>query len=60
MEETQNTKRRGRGPGVNPAMVHVSLRLPKYLVDAYDATSQRSKLMRLALERYITPEPDDT
>ncbi len=59
MEEIQKTKRRGRGPGVNPALVHVSLRLPKWLVDWYDEGGQtRSTRMRRALEEYARPEPE--
>lgn len=59
MEVTQKPKRRGRGPGVNPAMVHVSLRLPKSLVDWYDDGGQtRSTRMRRALEEYAFPEPE--
>ena len=35
-------------------MVHVSLRVPKRVVEAYDLTQNRSKLMRQALEKFIS------
>lgn len=33
-------------------LVHVSVRLPKWVVDWYAANGERSKLMRRALEDY--------
>ena len=38
-------------------LVHVSLRLPKWLIEAYDAKGTRSAHMRHALEHYLK---DDT
>lgn len=42
------------------ALVHVSLRLPKWLVDWYDnGTLNRSTRMRRALEDYALPPEDE-
>lgn len=42
-------------------LVHVSLRLPQWLVDWYDdGALSRSTRMRRVLEDYAMPEQDDT
>lgn len=43
-------KRRGRGPGKKPAMRHVTIRLPQYVVDYYDGDT---RAMRDAWVRHI-------
>ncbi len=41
---------RRRGPGRKPAMVHVTLRLPKHVLDHYDGDT---RAMRDAWVRYV-------
>lgn len=46
-------KRRGRGPGKKPAMAHVTIRLPRHVVDRYPSL----KDMRDDWVRYVESLP---
>lgn len=35
--------RRGRGPGKKPAMVHVTIRMPKHVLDHYHGDTKRMR-----------------
>jgi hypothetical protein len=41
-------------------MVSTSIRMPKWLVDWYDKQGDRSKVMRMALEKYADEAGVDT
>lgn len=43
-------KRRGRGPGKKPPMAHVTVRLPRHVLDHYDGDT---KAMRDAWVAYV-------
>lgn len=51
-------KRKGRGLGKKPAMVYVSLRVNKNVVDFFDRYPSKSKAIRLALEQFVKREEE--
>lgn len=46
-------KRRGRGPGKKPALVNVSLRLPKEVVDYFETFPNKQAKIREVLTAYL-------
>ena len=46
-------KRRGRGPGKKPALVNVSLRLPKEVVDYFETFPNKQAKIREVLTNYV-------
>ena len=52
-------KRRGRGPGKKPAMVHVTVRMPRHVIDHYpDLKTMRDAWVE-HVESLIIPEYDN-
>lgn len=47
-------KRRGRGPGKKPAMVHITIRIPQHVVDHYGGDT---RAMRDAWVSYVESLP---
>ena len=50
---TEQTERRGRGPGKKPSMRHVNLRMAAEVFDFYAQFGNASKAMRMALEDFM-------
>lgn len=48
-----NTIRRSRGKGVKPAMLHVNVRLPQYVLDYFKEFPSYTKEMRRVLEEHV-------
>ena len=51
-------KRKGRGLGKKPAMVYVSLRVDKDIVEFFNKYPSMSKAIRLALEQFVIQEEE--
>jgi hypothetical protein len=47
---SEQPERRGRGPGKRPAMAHVTMRLPQYVLDYYGGDKLK---MRDAWVEYV-------
>lgn len=49
-------KRRGRGPGKKPAMLHITIRMPKHVVDHYkgDTRAMRDAWVKHVEDTYLT------
>lgn len=49
-------KRRGRGPGKKPAMQHVTIRIPKHVVEYYGGSlrAMRDAWVRYVEDTYLT------
>ena len=50
--ETNNKPRRGRGPGKQPSLVHVNLRVPQEVINYYRGYSNYTGKMREVLTAY--------
>ena len=52
---SEEKKRKGRGPGIVPALVSTSIRLPKYVLDYFTEVhgSKKQKVMRGILMQYV-------
>lgn len=48
--------KRIRGKGVKPAMLHVNVRLPQYVVDHFKASPKYTQEMRRVLTEYVNNE----
>ena len=48
--------KRTRGKGVKPAMLHVNVRLPQYVVDHFKAGPKYTQEMRRVLTEYVDNE----
>ena len=59
---TEDTKRKGRGPGKKPALVCTSLRLPRYVMEYFNTHYPYSKQakMREILTDYIKTQTGET
>ena len=47
------TTRKPRGKGVKPAMLHVNVRLPQYVLDYFKEFPSYTKEMRRVLEEHV-------
>lgn len=47
-----DSNRKHRGKGVKEAMVHINVRLPKYVVDYFKQSSSYTQAMRKVLEAH--------
>lgn len=55
------TKRRGRGKGKRPAMMHVNIRVPTDVMDFFKQQHNYTKAMRDVLIGYVQrARPDDS
>lgn len=58
MEQENKHIRRTRGKGVKPALVHVNVRLPTWVVEFYRNKSNYTVAMREVLINYATSNQD--
>ena len=56
---TEDTKRKGRGPGKKPALVCTSLRLPRYVMEYFNThyPDNKQAKMREVLTAYVNNYP---
>jgi len=53
-------RRRGRGKGVKPALVHVNIRVPQEVLDYYKEWPSYTKIMRTVLTNYANSQKPNT
>ena len=53
-------KRRGRGPGKKPTFVHMSLRLPKEVVEYFETFPNKQAKIREVLTNYVKSQTGET
>lgn len=51
-QQEEKPKRRGRGKGTRPALAHVNVRVPQWVLDFYKQEANYTKAMREVLTRH--------
>lgn len=53
-------KRKGRGPGKKPAMVYISLRVPRHVAEYFESLPNKSEAVREVLTAYVSSQTIET